>query len=285
MNSILTLLSVCFATFAVSAQIPNGNFEQLHPDSSIKNWEISSTISIGLNDSILSDGKAAQYSTISNSGLYAMELRNGGYNFTQNMPLQKYKVGCQADTVISFNPNFPISQKVQSLNLYYRFLSNPLIDTVRCTVQIMNVDGLQIGEGIKDFWDVKESYQLANIPIQYDFNGGLDSIPANAMINFGEQINASVPHIGMRFLVDDLSFTVASPLAIDNMDANIKIENPFYNTIRIHNLPNNTNCRLLNTFGQLVYEGQDISKQDFSGLSQGIYFLKLEKGITKLWKK
>lgn len=276
--------ALCLSAFCSRAQIPNGNFELLLPDSSIKNWEVSSTISIGLNDSILDDGPVSRYSTIANSGLYAMELRNGGFNFALNMPLQKYKVACQSDTVVSFNPNFSISKKPMSINLYYRFLNNAFLDTIRCTVKIMNSNGIEIGEGSKDFWDVKTAYQLSDIPIQYDFNNIVDTIPTIAAIDFKEQINPSAPHIGMRFLVDDLSFNYA-PLSNINLDATLKIENPFHNTIRIQNLPSNTTCKLLNAFGQVVYEGQDFSSQDFSGLVSGIYFLKLEHEAVKLWKR
>jgi arylsulfatase B len=51
--------------------------------------------------------------------------------------------------------------------------------------------------------------------------------------------------------------------------------NPFHNFISIKSASGNENYKLFSDLGQLIYEGKDIENQDFSALSNGIYFLKI----------
>ena len=51
--------------------------------------------------------------------------------------------------------------------------------------------------------------------------------------------------------------------------------NPFKNKIHISNTKGNELYELMNTSGQIIWSGKQIEQQDFSDLSQGIYFLKV----------
>ncbi|MBI3233477.1 MAG: T9SS type A sorting domain-containing protein, partial [Bacteroidetes bacterium] len=56
--------------------------------------------------------------------------------------------------------------------------------------------------------------------------------------------------------------------------------NPFHSTIQIKNIKTNQAYQLLNHLGQQIYEGKDISNQDFSSLPKGIYFLRLANDFS-----
>ncbi len=64
--------------------------------------------------------------------------------------------------------------------------------------------------------------------------------------------------------------------------------NPFTKTINFNDQNDNKHTVLYNVFGTIIYEGNDISNQDFSKLSTGMYFLKtnqLNEPTIKLIKK
>jgi|688.fasta_scaffold124811_3 arylsulfatase A-like enzyme len=50
--------------------------------------------------------------------------------------------------------------------------------------------------------------------------------------------------------------------------------NPFESHIQLNNVSVNEHLKLTNTFGQIIYEGSDITNHEFSSLPSGIYFLR-----------
>ena len=64
--------------------------------------------------------------------------------------------------------------------------------------------------------------------------------------------------------------------------------NPFHSKINLKSYTGNENYELYSNLGQLIYKGNSIQSQDFSALSNGIYFLKIsdkENSKVKLMKE
>ena len=72
----------------------------------------------------------------------------------------------------------------------------------------------------------------------------------------------------------------------ENTEKNILLfPNPFTNTINVKNMTGKEHFTLYNYFGQIVWSGKSIEKQDFSELTYGLYFLKVDNRTIKLVKQ
>jgi hypothetical protein len=64
--------------------------------------------------------------------------------------------------------------------------------------------------------------------------------------------------------------------------------NPFTSSINIEGIVENEYYELLNSTGQIIWTGKQINNQDFSSLTNGLYFLRIYNGnstqTTKLIK-
>jgi hypothetical protein len=54
-------------------------------------------------------------------------------------------------------------------------------------------------------------------------------------------------------------------------------QNPFTQTIRLKNITGDEWFKLMNIRGELIWQGENIDKQDFSGLLDGVYLLNIQK--------
>jgi hypothetical protein len=61
--------------------------------------------------------------------------------------------------------------------------------------------------------------------------------------------------------------------------------NPFSDKINLTNTTGKEHFTLFNYFGQEVWSGKSIEKQDFSELTGGLYFLKVDNRTIKLVKQ
>jgi hypothetical protein len=61
--------------------------------------------------------------------------------------------------------------------------------------------------------------------------------------------------------------------------------NPFTNKINLTNTTGKEHFTLFNYFNQVVWTGKSIEKQDFSELTGGLYFLKVDNRTIKLVKQ
>jgi Protein of unknown function (DUF1566)/Secretion system C-terminal sorting domain len=76
-------------------------------------------------------------------------------------------------------------------------------------------------------------------------------------------------------------------LGVNTIDFKSKIKifpNPFSSKINIENETGDENFNLFNEIGQELFSGKNIEKQDFSDLSKGIYFLKINGENTATMK-
>ncbi|MFM7667954.1 MAG: T9SS type A sorting domain-containing protein, partial [Bacteroidota bacterium] len=82
--------------------------------------------------------------------------------------------------------------------------------------------------------------------------------------------------------------TACLTTGIENInEKNIKIEafpNPFSEKIELTNTTGNENFTLINYFGQVIWTGKNIEQQNFSYLTNGLYFLKIDNRTIKLVK-
>jgi hypothetical protein len=79
--------------------------------------------------------------------------------------------------------------------------------------------------------------------------------------------------------------TVTSINEINKKSAINIYPNPFTKYIQIENIKANTVVELYNSIGDKLYAGTQIELQDFSNLSKGIYFIKLENKSIAIIKE
>lgn len=85
----------------------------------------------------------------------------------------------------------------------------------------------------------------------------------------------------------DFLFLKSSETAVKEVTTNLYscYPNPFTNRIQISNTTGEETYRLTNIMGECVWQGKDIDQYDFSGLSNGMYFLVLNtKDSSHLFK-
>lgn len=80
------------------------------------------------------------------------------------------------------------------------------------------------------------------------------------------------------------------PLSISelfNIQDLVIFPNPFYDNIQINHNINNGFYTLINSTGKIIYSGKNINEQNFSNLTSGIYYLRVndQKNVFKLFKK
>lgn len=237
-----------------NAQIPNPGFELgYNNDSTIKHWLNNSAIVVTMPlDSILIDGPLISLSSITNTGLYALELRNS-FNVTQNWGQFGNVFSNKDSNFVGFAQydNFEIIGKPTSLSFYYLHIQNPYVDTLQCKVFIYNSNKFKIGEGVINVWEVGinpwtiSGFHYETIEIKYLADSLItigDSIPASSKIKISNIYNSTAPpHVGQRVLIDDFSFSY-TPLNIApiiNEDYKYSIyPNPTSDKIFINGLQN-----------------------------------------------
>lgn len=126
-------------------------------------------------------------------------------------------------------------------------------------------------------WDAT----IASFPSVIDDNGqfkmwytgkDVDPLPFNSLDYYWEIGYATDQTNGAMNLSDELSSYTIYP-------------NPFSNFFQVSNLNGNEKFILMDQLGQLLYQGNSIENQNFSNLSEGIYFLSIEKdGLKQLIK-
>lgn len=286
MKRLLLLVGLSiFLNNTAFAQIPNAGFESLNPDSTMQYWFNNLAISIGLNDSIITDGPMQGYTTQSYSGNYALELRNS-YNVTQSSPYQGNVTSYSDSSIAGFSQWFSITNKPTALNFYYHFVQNPFNDTTYCRVRILNSSFDEIGLGETYLYTATNSYQSMGIPVSY-YSGLTDSVPAYASIQF-KNIPSPGPHVGQRIRFDELSFNT-SPLTLSNQDKNLPLSiapNPVEGTLWISGIVHSTAYTITDVQGKVVANG-NVNAQGISvgHLPSGVYQVQCGNQVGRFIRK
>ena len=98
--------------------------------------------------------------------------------------------------------------------------------------------------------------------------------------NYAYLCNEMTKLVGVSRFCDD---NVSKP-NLHHTSNNIAYPNPFTNRIYLKESAQNMEVVLRNTLGQIVFEGQDIEKQNFENLPSGIYFLRLKNTSNETMK-
>lgn len=88
---------------------------------------------------------------------------------------------------------------------------------------------------------------------------------------------------GMTTLVGATNYCNPTFLNNENFETNKNLvyPNPFHSTIQLKAKSGNEKYELYSSFGQLIYSGSMIEKQDFSAFPNGVYFLRIkDQSIT-----
>lgn len=284
----LCILSLIIATTCF-AQIPNSGFENIDTANAPLNWIYTGSVSIGIGDSILTDGPLISKSNDAHSGLYALELRNT-YNYTTNTPFMNGTANATLpDSTMyqGFNQFIPLVSKPYALDFYYKYSQNPYNDSTVCNVLIFNSDLAEIGNGTATFWDINSNYQLKTVNINYypliEIAVG-DSIPAAISVQFKNKVTTTVPHVGQRTLIDDVALNY-TPLGL-NVSSNNEIMQCYPNPVLNQLIFKSTDAQVAEIFS---FDGQLVSSEslkncqsiDVSNLANGSYVLMVTdtKGI------
>lgn len=294
-----TLLLAMAITLNVShcvAQIPNAGFENLNSDNSIKNWGILTLFVINIDtngviiDSIYIDQSFCATTTDAHTGQRAMEMRNA-YVYGSN---QGYAGGgiLTNDSIFGgFATPVFLQGTPTDFNFYYKYfpLNN---DTAQAVVEVYDSTENMIGSAQLLIFDTVSNYTLASIPIIYD----MPVNPAYVNIRFfnfyTESIYVRQPTLGTRFLVDDVSFSMATNVTdlMVGKDSYAVFPNPSSSIITIQYSMEIKDVKLYNGCGKLLLqEIGNIKKIDVSQMEPGIYILEIStnKGLqrTKLLKR
>jgi len=179
---------LCGCSIFVVAQIPNPGFENWtagDPD----HWATSNVFPVGLVNVFQTDD--------SHSGSSA--LRGEVVSF----------VGTPMAAIIQSGPGgvgFPISEKYQSIELYYKFTSTGE-DRFGVNVALMK-DGSAIAQGAVAIPVTVSDYTFLSVPLSYT----LDEVPDSAIIQImivGPNTGPDV-HVGSVMWVDDLVFSMST---------------------------------------------------------------------------
>jgi subtilisin-like proprotein convertase family protein len=130
---------------------------------------------------------------------------------------------------------------------------------------------------LKYFWDFGDGdTSILQNPVHQYVAGG--TYPVKLTIQYGLDCSISTQQVLDFVYLDIPSHQAAAAAAV--------FPNPFSDRIFIKNAPKSSTYTLSNTFGQVIYSGKTIEKQDFSNLPSGVYFLQInDLNVFKLYKK
>jgi hypothetical protein len=265
MNKILLSLValICGIIMITNAQIPNPGFENWtsgDPDG----WASSNVFPAGLiNITKTSDN---------HSGSYA--LRGDVVDF----------LGTPMAPIIQSGPGatgFPISEKYQSFELYYKFTS---IGGDKFSVNVgLEKDGIPIAQGAVALPSDVNTYTYLTVPLNYM----IEEVPDLAIIQISitGPITGTDVHIGSVMFLDDLSFSLET--GIDNTNVLDLVgkcyPNPSADFINIplnENIPGEVLIKVFDAFGREVksmachqqQSGNKVFQLSVEDLSSGLYF-------------
>jgi arylsulfatase A-like enzyme len=155
--------------------------------------------------------------------------------------------------------------------VFTEIFKNPTLAGDGKTMRNLNYKLIDFDNGTQKFF---------NLTLDPNENNDLlkGTLSADAQINYNYLCNEMTNLTGKGgfcSLGTGLSQDVIKPLLLSN---------PFSSTIAIRNCSNETFFELTNAIGELVYAGSAIDQENFSYLSNGIYFLKVVNTTTSILK-
>ncbi|CAN5644717.1 hypothetical protein BH11BAC2_BH11BAC2_11130 [soil metagenome] len=208
---LITILMVC-SGLQLKAQVPNGDFETLNIDGTLRNWGYIYLFPVSIDsngnsyaDSIVIDNYFYGPSSDAHSGNYALELRNG-YDFTAGVP---YIGSASVDTdsvFMAWSGFETISTQTQpaGLDFYYKYF--PLNNEIAtATLQVFDSAFTLIGDLFIPLNATPNGYTYVSSPMNYTST----SPAAYYYLNFNNCSYSSGPAVlGTRLLIDDVQIPI-----------------------------------------------------------------------------
>lgn len=285
----LTLL-LLVVSLALKAQnpIPNPGFEIWTDDSTAANWisYFDTTIYI-----VPLQFKTACKTSDVHSGSYAIKLFPYHHVFSlfsidRYIPGFATIGGIRFDVVnrmVNFVGGVPISVKPTKVIGWFKYL--PIAgDSASVLVNMLKNDTI-IGTGKFMTFSTTNTYTQFEAPINYTVNKTPDKINVVLVSS-----SLTITSLGSEFYVDDLDI-VTSGGGIVALNALLPYNiypNPTTGVINIELNTENTNVRIYNTAGEMVYNElahSGLLSADLKCNSDGVYFVEIDNGFNKQIKK
>ena len=289
-------------SFAVNAQVVNGNFENVKPNFLPSNWGMTFLQQFGF-DPETGEQFGDQISftwcfpsmvyatTDAKNGQYAMEVSNA-YNWTQDkiIPGMASIFNDPEQDGPGWNPGVPVAPgtSVVMLGFDYKFL--PVgNDVAEATLEIVDANGNELGRASVDISGAQNTYAYIYTPVNITHAG----TPAFMYINFNMAKEGSQPTFGTRLLVDNVIVNFSSLLASDNT-----IGPKVYPTLvetELNVVPDGFDeavaYKVINSQGRVVRQTtvvqntSEVFTMNLSDLSSGMYFLNIQDKTKNYTKK
>jgi len=240
------------------------------------------------------DASGLQYSEILDLGVFidtssfsnwALRLKSQPQKFKiDGSPYESYVVNgthFYTDSIgyIDFSTcGTPFTGTPTALTGYYMFIEQSAVPNFgQCEILLkhynVNTHKHDTIAYAKEFltFNYSPNWQQFTIPINY-----VASTPPDSIVVVFKA--AATPHLPTTFWVDELSFEYGGIGQIEYDDLTLKIyPNPVGEILRIENVSNQKyNFRILNTYGQLIQNGNCLDEISVESLKKGSYFLILE---------
>lgn len=301
----ITHLMLFLWTCSLSAQVVNGNFEDIKPNFLPSNWGMNHTQSVTFDpvtgqsttDNIMYTWCIPALCYVSfepQSGQYAMEISNA-FNETQNKVIPGEAIIFSDATQDSpgWNPGVPVNpgDNIQTLGFYYKFLPAGN-DVAQAKISVLDAEGNQIGETSIDINVANNQYNYVYSYIYFDS----DATPAFMNISFNMAKEGSTPTFGSRLIIDNVVTNFQALSLVDNQTLTDFQVYPTLVDSEVNIVPSNQaegliTYSLFNTEGRLVQDNTSNSSivnafsWDVSALESGMYFLQIESNLGKTTKK
>jgi hypothetical protein len=283
MKKTITLLSALtfFTALTTFAQVPNGDFETLNYDGSLRNWGnvYLSAVMIDSNgvahyDSIVWNGGNYYYepTTDAHTGNYAMQLNNA-WNYGLNGSIGG-SASVDTDSVYSAYGALefiPTQIQPTSLNFYYKYLPAGN-DSAYVTFIVYDTMMNELGNANMTIGGTTGSYTLASSQVIYTAPGQV----CYYSLNFSATVYGMIPGYGTKFIIDDI--TINGTTGIKDISDAIRIlyPNPVTAFLRLDNSQGETNYHIYSADGKIISKGilaHGINSIPITGLTAGVYFI------------
>jgi hypothetical protein len=300
-----TMLLLMIFPIGVTAQIINGDFENVKPNFLPSNWGMNFFQQVVIdNETGETTSDQIQYTwcvpsliyatTEAQSGQYAMELSNA-FNVTQNIliPGEAVLFSDATQDFPGWNPGIPVSaaDNLDMIGFHYKFLPAGE-DVAQAKVQVFDSEGNEIGTASIDIAGTTAAFQYIYEPIQYTSTAA----PALLYVTFSMAKEGSTPAFGSRLLVDNV---------VTNFDA-LQLETQpiatgimVYPTLADQTLNISTpgltagpvSYTIVSTEGKIVLQNKRegasgyVYSMDVSSLATGVYFISIDSSLGHSTKK
>lgn len=291
---------------SLQAQVINGNFETIKPNSLVSNWGMNYAIPLSIDpqtgasssDVVVYGGCMPGFvfgTSDAHTGDYAMQISNG-LNVTQNqvIPAHAEIFNDAAQDFPGWNPGVPInaSDSVTMLGFYYKFFPMGVTDQALGELIILNEDGQEMGRASALITQAAFEYNYLYAPVQLTGSG----TPTHLYIRFSMDVAEATPNYASTLIVDDV-FVNFGVLAQEPFEtAHFGVYPTLADNI-LHIVRGNQSAGGLYTFTIANLEGKIVQQTpvelgtqnavalDVSALPSGIYLISSNGYTTKFAKK